>query len=317
MRAARIVGPRHAIVEEVSVPEPGEAQVRIRIAGCGVCSSNLGPWGGLPWTQYPLAPGDGGHEAWGFIDAVGPKVEGLEIGDRVAAVSYRAYAEFDVADAAAVVRIPRELWDVPFPGEAYGCALNIWRRANAASGSTIAVVGVGFLGALVTRLAAAAGAHVIAISRRESSLSLARHMGAEQVVPFTDKGTVLRAVQELTSGALCDTVFELVGKQEPLDLSAELTRTRGTLVIGGYHQDGERKVDLQLWNWRGLDVINAHERELSRYTEGIRLAMDAIGALGIEPEKLATHSYSLEQLGEALDATATKPDGFVKAVVVP
>ena len=38
----------------------------------------------------------------------------------------------------------------------------------------------------------------------------------------------------------------------------ELTRVRGRLVVAGYHQDGPRQVDMQLWNWRGLDVINAH-----------------------------------------------------------
>ncbi|HEX3594325.1 MAG TPA: zinc-binding dehydrogenase [Polyangiaceae bacterium] len=317
MRAARIVAPGHAVVEDAPIPEPKEEQVRIRISGCGVCSSNLGPWGGLPWTKYPLEPGDGGHESWGVIDALGPGVHGLELGDRVAAISYRAYAEYDVAGANAVVRLPRELWDVPFPGEAYGCAMNIFRRANVLAGSTVAVVGVGFLGALVVRLASAAGARVIGISRRESSLALARRMGASHVVPESGRSEVVRAVEELTGGELCDRVFELVGKQEPLDLAGELTGTRGTLVIGGYHQDGERRVNMQLWNWRGLDVINAHERELARYTEGVAFATEAVAALHIDPAELSTHSYPLERLGDALDATLTKPDGFVKAIVVP
>ncbi|HVW27140.1 MAG TPA: zinc-binding dehydrogenase [Polyangiaceae bacterium] len=317
MRAARIVAPGRAVVEDVPIPEPAEGQVRIRVAGCGVCASNLGPWEGLPWIRYPLEPGDGGHEAWGVVDALGPDVRGVEVGDRVAAISYRAYAEYDVAPANAVVGLPKELSDVPFPGEAYACAMNVFRRSAVIAGSTVAVVGVGFLGALVVRLAAAAGARVIAISRRASSLSLARRMGARDVVPFGPRGEVLRAVEELTNGELCDRVFELVGKQEPLDLAGELTKTHGTLVIGGYHQDGERKVNMQLWNWRGLDVINAHERELARYTEGIRLSTEALGKLHVDPAELATHAYPLERLGSALDATAGKPEGFVKAVVIP
>ena len=56
-------------------------------------------------------------------------------------------------------------------------------------------------------------------------------------------------------------MIEAVGKQWPLDLAAELTREGGRLVIAGYHQDGPRQVNMQLWNWRGFDVANAHERD--------------------------------------------------------
>jgi len=54
-------------------------------------------------------------------------------------------------------------------------------------------------------------------------------------------------------------VIEAAGQQWPLDLATELTRERGRLIIAGYHQDGPRQINMQLWNWRGLDVINAHE----------------------------------------------------------
>ena len=69
---------------------------------------------------------------------------------------------------------------------------------------------------------------------------------------------------ELTGGRFCDVVIEAVGKQWPLDLAAELAGERGRLIIAGYHQDGLRQVNMQLWNWRGLDVINAHQRDLHR-----------------------------------------------------
>jgi len=244
-------------------------------------------------------------------------VHDVKAGDRVAAISYRAYAEYDLTHRNGVVKIPPSLWDASFPGEAFGCAMNIFRRGNVQPGSRVAVVGVGFLGAIIVRLAAAAGAHVIAISRRESSLALARRMGADDLVPLGETWEVVQAVQGLTGGDLCDRVFELVGKQQALDISSELTKTRGTLVIGGYHQDGARTVNLQQWNWRGIDVINAHERELERYTEGVSIATESIPALHVDPALLCTHAYPLERLGDALDATNSKPEGFVKAVIVP
>jgi threonine dehydrogenase-like Zn-dependent dehydrogenase len=108
-----------------------------------------------------------------------------------------------------------------------------------------------------------------------------------------------------------------VGKQWPLDLAAELTRERGRLVVAGYHQDGPRQVNMWLWNWRGLDVINAHERDPKVYLRGIREAVEAVASGRLDPAPLYTHRYPLESLGEALDATRDRPDGFLKALVVP
>jgi threonine dehydrogenase-like Zn-dependent dehydrogenase len=291
--------------------------VRFRVKGCGICASNLGPWFGLPWTQYPLAPGESGHEAWGVVEDVGKEVTTVKAGDLVAAVSYNAYAEYDVAPQDALVRLPSAFTDVPFPGEPLGCAMNIYERSRIRAGQVVAIIGVGFQGAILIRLATLAGAKVIAISRRPFSLSLAREMGAAEVIPMEDHHGIIERVKEVTHGKLCDRVIEAAGKQWPLDLAAELTRTRGTLVIAGYHQDGPRQVNMQLWNWRGIDVVNAHERETMVYLNGIRSAVEAVESGRLNPLPLYTHSYPLERLGDALEATADRPVGFIKAVVSP
>jgi threonine dehydrogenase-like Zn-dependent dehydrogenase len=315
MRAAVVTGPGKVRVDDVARPEPGPGQVRLRLAGSGVCASNLTPWAGPEWMQFPTEPGALGHEGWGVIDAVGAGVEGLQAGQPVAALSYHAYAEYDVADAAAVVPLPDALAGQPFPGEPLGCAMNIFRRSEIAPGQTVAIVGIGFLGAILTRLASEAGARVIAVSRRPFSLEVARAMGAAETIPMADHEGIIGAVKELTGGAFCDRVIEAVGKQWPLDLSAELTRERGRLIIAGYHQDGPRQVNMQLWNWRGLDVINAHERDPEVYMAGIRAAVAAVTSGRLDPRPLYTHVYPLERLGEALDATRDRPEGFLKALV--
>jgi len=317
MSAAVLTGPGALRIEAVARPEPGPGQVRVRLEGCGVCASNLTPWAGPEWMQFPTEPGAMGHEGWGVIDAVGDGVDGLAVGDRVAALSYKSYADFDIADAEAVVPLPESLRDQPFPGEPLGCAMNIFRRSEIKAGQTVAIVGIGFLGALLTRLATDAGARVIAVSRRPFSLDLARDMGAAEVIPMEDHYGIIERVKALTDGAFCDVVIEAVGKQWPLDLAAELTLERGRLVIAGYHQDGPRQVNMQLWNWRGLDVINAHERDPKVYMQGIREAVEAVASGRLDPSPLYTHTYPLSRLGEALDATRDRPDGFLKALVVP
>jgi threonine dehydrogenase-like Zn-dependent dehydrogenase len=315
MRAVRVTAPGQIAVEAVAKPEPGPGQVRVRLEGSGVCASNLTPWAGPDWMQFPTEPGSLGHEGWGVVDAVDPGVAGLAVGDRVAALSYKAYAEYDLADADAVVKLPESLDGQPFPGEPLGCAMNIFRRSEIQAGQTIAIIGIGFLGAILTRLASDAGAQVIAISRRPFSLDLARRMGAAETIPMEDHTGIIERVKELTDGQFCDRVIEAVGKQWPLDLAGEITRERGRLIVAGYHQDGPRQVNMWLWNWRGLDVINAHERDPKVYIQGIREAVEAVASGRLDPSGLYTHRFPLEKLDEALNATRDRPDGFLKALV--
>ena len=316
MQAAVVTGPGRVEIIRVPRPEPGPGQIRVRMEGCGVCASNLTPWAGPDWMKFPTEPGGLGHEGWGWIDAVGPGVSLLACGDRVSILSYQGYAEFDLAAADAAVRLPETLAKVPFPGEPLGCAFNIAARSAIEPGQTVAIIGIGFLGALLTRLAAEAGARVIAISRRPFALEVARRMGAADTIMMEDHGAIIERVRHLTDGVFCDRVIEAVGKQWPLDLAGELTRERGRLIVAGYHQDGLRQVNMQLWNWRGLDVANAHERDPGIYLAGMRTAVAAVAAGRLDPTPLYTHRYRLDELAVALDATRDRPDGFLKALVM-
>ena len=315
MRAAVLAAPGEIRLTEVDMPEPGEGELRIRLEGCGVCASNLEPWAGLPWLSYPGEPGGLGHEGWGTVDALGAGVEEFAVGDRVAALSYRSFAEYDIARADMAVKLPPELDGQPFPGEPLGCAFNAFRRSDIRAGQTVAIVGVGFIGAVLTKLARDAGARVIAISRRQESLDLARRYGAAETIAMDDHWAFIERVKDLTGDALCERVIECVGKQWPLDLAGELVGFGGKLIVAGYHQDGPRQVNMQAWNWKGIDVINAHERDPAVQMQGIREAVEAVASGRLDPAPLYTGRYSLEQLGKALDATRDKPGGFVKALV--
>ena len=245
-----IVAPGVVEAREVPRPVPGPGQVRVRVEGCGVCASNLGPWAGLPWLRYPLAPGLGGHEAWGTVEEAGDGADAL-LGARVAVLGDAGWAEHVLADAATAVVLPEALDDVPFPGEAFGCAANVFARSRVSRGDTVAIVGIGFLGASLCRLASDAGATVIAVSRRDSSLALARDHGAAHAVRMDDHARVIGEVRAITRERMCERTIEAVGLQWPLDLASELTAERGTLVIAGYHQDGPRQFQLWTFTWRG------------------------------------------------------------------
>jgi threonine dehydrogenase-like Zn-dependent dehydrogenase len=316
MRAAVITAPGQMEVREVHLPEPRGHEIRVKLEGCGVCASNIPPWEGREWFHYPMKPGALGHEGWGIVDKVGGDVRGVSVGERVAFLSECSYAEYDIAASGSFVVLPAKLDGIPFPAEPLACAMNIFRRSGIQAGETVAIVGIGFLGAILTRLASDAGARVLAISRRPWSLELAKKMGAAQAIPMDDHWKIIEIVRQASKGTFCDVVIEAVGKQWPLDLAAELTKERGRLVVAGYHQDGPRQVNMQLWNWRGLDVINAHERDPKIYLQGMQEAVDAVAGGTLDPMPLYTHKLPLERLDDALNMTKERPDGFLKALIM-
>jgi threonine dehydrogenase-like Zn-dependent dehydrogenase len=295
MQAAVLTGPQRFTLHTTEVPAPGPGQVRIKLEGSGVSASSIPLWQGREWVDYPQAEGMPGHEGWGHIEALGENVSGLAVGDRVAVVSQRAFAEYDITTADAVVPLPAELDDVPFPSEPFGCAFNLFARADIRSTHTVAIIGIGFLGAVLTRLASSAGARVIALSRRTYALTMARQMGALDRVSLR-KGeplAVVARVRDLTDGKLCERVIDCVGAPEAWDLADQLTAADGRLI----------------------SVADTREQDRLPYVEGIRAAAHALASGVLNPLPLITHRYPLAKLDDAFRVASERPEGFLKAVV--
>jgi 2-desacetyl-2-hydroxyethyl bacteriochlorophyllide A dehydrogenase len=316
MRAAVIQRPRTITIVDAEPPVPGPGEVRVRIMGSGVCGSNLPVFEGRPWFTYPLAPGAPGHEGWGYVESLGAGVDDRPLGTPVAVLSQHAFADLDVADARQVVPLADGFNGTPFPAEAIACAVNVMRRSHIAAGERVAIVGIGFLGALLVRLATQHGARVTAITRRRFTLDLAASMGALQQVPLTGTATTVGDAKAANGNDEFDVVIEATGLQAALDVASQLTRTRGRLVIAGYHQDGCRTVDMQMWNWRGIDVVNAHERDPQVYVDGMREAARLVQSGALSLDRLVTHIFPIEAAAEAFRCAVERPDGFLKAAVV-
>jgi threonine dehydrogenase-like Zn-dependent dehydrogenase len=313
MIAARLNAPRRFETVEVDRAEPGCGEVRVRLTGCGVCASNIPLWEGRPWFDYPQAAGFPGHEGWGYVDEVGNDVEGLPIGAPVTLLSSHAFAQYDVVPADYVVPLPPQFAGRGLPGEPLACAINVFARAAIEPGQDVAVVGAGFLGILLIQLIGATGARVVALSRRRCSLAYASFYGADETIALNNKDDAV--VQKIAGSRGFQRVIEAAGSQQALDVASALIGDRGRLVIAGYHQDGPRQVNLQQWNWRGIDVINAHERQPSFYIAGMRTAVQAVCDGRLDPWPLMTDRFPLTRINEACATMVNRPAAFVKAIV--
>jgi threonine dehydrogenase-like Zn-dependent dehydrogenase len=315
MRSATLIEPRRFRIDSLDTPEPGAGEVRIRVRGCGVCGSDMGPWKGIPGLSYPLQPGAPGHEVFGTVESVGPGVHGLAAGQPVTALTYRAYAEYDLAQAGSVILLPESLAGRAVLGEPMACAVNVMRRSGVQEGDTVVLLGTGFLGTLLLQLLRRhRPARVVVVSRRRMDGGLAERLGVDEVLTYDDD--VCGRVGTATGGRMADVVIEATGKQAPLDLATNLTRVRGRLIVAGYHQDGPRTVNMQLWNWHGIDVINAHERDPEVYRSGMEEGVRLLAAGELDLDPLITHTFPLADIDQAFRMTEERPDGFLKSVVV-
>lgn len=308
--AAVLEAPGRFFTHNVPVEAPGAGDVLVRLEGCGVCASSLPTWEGRPWFSYPLEPGQLGHEGWGRVCAVGSGVAADWVGRRVALAADGAFASHLCAPVDALVELPAALDAQPLPLEPLGCAVRVVERAAFVPGLRVAVVGCGFLGLLVARLAGLVGAEVTALSRRSTALDLARDWALAEPHALDDP----HALAETLRGSF-DVVVEAVGLQSGLDAASALIREGGRLVIAGYHQDGLRSVNLQDWNWKALDLVNAHERDPGVLKRAMATAVERLAAGDFKLEPLLTHRYTLDQLDTAFSDLRDRPDGFLKGWV--
>lgn len=314
MKTSIIESPMHIVIRDAEIPQIGEEDVLVRLDGSGVCASNLPVWEGREWFRYPFEPGAPGHEGYGVVAATGNKAVNLSVGDRVSLISYHAYAEYDKAHVSNVVKMPETLGQTAFPGEPAACAVNVFRRSDINRDHKVLVIGAGYLGCLLIQLAKNAGAEVAVVSRRKTSLDFAKFAGADHVVGLDDCNKSLSALREIFPDGP-DRIIEATGIQTSIDLATELIRIRGKLYIAGYHQDGLRNVNMQVWNWKGIDVINAHERDPQIYIDGLREAISLTEKKILQPERFITHYVELENINDAFRMLKERPENFLKAVI--
>jgi propanol-preferring alcohol dehydrogenase len=266
MRAVRYVGPgQNFELRAVAIPAPGRGQVRVRIAACGVCRTELHLRDGL--LDLGRRDFTVGHEIAGTIDAVGDAVLPDCVGRRVVVYYYEGcgacrycrdgdeqlcpapvaqpgfttdggYAEYIVVRARNCVPLPPQIslkHAAPL-GCAGSTAVHAGKLARLVPGEWAVVHGFGGVGMAVLQYAAACGARTLAIGLGAERMQVARDMGATAVIDAAKTPDVAAAAASIT-GEGADAVFDLVGTASSMRASAAMLRRRGRLVLIGYTAD--------------------------------------------------------------------------------
>ncbi len=312
MTAYRLLDWQRADFAEVDVPEPGPGEVRIRIAGVGLCHSDLhflhAPAGAFPYS----VPFTLGHENGGLVDALGDGVTGFAVGDAVVAAGVHSCGVCDLClrghdnycargatgrgygedgGLAAFLLVPaRELVALPTLDPVVAAPLT---DAGATSyhvvkkvlpklvpGSTAVVIGAGGLGSYAVQyVRLLSAARVIAVDIAPHRLEFAREVGAHETVLSDDSSA--RRVRDLTDGAGAQAVFDFVGIDSTMRLALAAGATLGTIGIvgagGGSVPIGWGQLPLECEVFIPMGATIADLREV--------VALAETGALRIEVER--------------------------------
>lgn len=253
---------RSISLEEIPIPHPGPGEVLMKVAYCGICHSDLSLINGAIPASLPVVTQ--GHEASGTIVEVGPGVTRWKEGDRVIPSAGRpclkcrkcqrgaftdcldlhlmafaydgAWAEYHVAQASGLTKIPD---NVPMDQAAlladavstpYAAVVH---TAQVHMGNTVAVWGVGGVGAHLVQLSKLAGAvPVIAVDLNDAVLERAKRLGADYAFR-SDDPDLMKKIEDITDGRMVDIAFDAVGIQPTLRACVESLDINGKAVSIG------------------------------------------------------------------------------------
>lgn len=314
MQAAILEAPGVFRLADVPAPRIEAHQVLLRVAACGVCTSELDLWEGRAGLEgFPRSIG---HEVSGIVEEVGADVTRFKAGDHVAAwVTSQGFAEYVASDAAHCFEAQGLPLDLAL-GEPLACAVNAVEQADPRLGDDIVIIGAGFMGGLVQKLVQLRGPrHLIVADTRPDALERAAWIGATHTVDVRSD-SLADVVRTVTGGQGADVTFEVTGSQSGLDAATDATRMEGTLAIVGYHQGGPRSIPLGRWNWMAFRIANCHFRDVDTILHGMRTGMRLMRSGQVVLDDLVSHRFPIGEIDKAFQTAHDKPPGFIKATVV-
>lgn len=347
MQVARLHGPKDIrIADEQEPPPPAAGEVTLKIGAVGLCGSDLHMYeaGRIGYTTVSK-PMILGHEFMGIVAALGEGAldgnhQPLALGQRVAVEpavpcwrcelcehghpnlcpNHYFYGLFP-EDGALRERmnvsarncfpLPDALSDEAGPLlETLGVAIHAIDLAKIRVASTVAVLGAGPVGLLITRLAVLAGAaRVFAFDKFDWRLRKAKDWGATHAFNV-DECDPAGAVMDVTGGRGVDVAIEAAWADHSVQQAADMARYGGRLVLVGIAADDKLQMQHSVARRKGLTIIMSR-RMKHTYPRAIELATSG----AIKLEELVSHRFNLSQTAAAYASNLAYEPGINKVIL--
>jgi L-iditol 2-dehydrogenase len=350
MMAAMFYGPHDLRMEEVPIPSIEPDGILLQIGASTTCGTDVKIYTrGYP--EMPILPMPFGHECAGIVAQVGKDAKGVEVGERIVAgiaspcgkcywcnrnqqefcidrtyaipggaLAGGAFAEYISIPGKIVYnnlhRIPDHLsFAEAALVEPLGCALyGMEMLPELRAGDTVAINGAGPLGLFFLRLAKLRGAYVVLSGSRENRLEKAHQMGADHVIDINKEKDQIKAVYQVTGQAGPDVVIEATGRPEVWELSVNMARRGGTVMLFGGCKGGTtvtldtRKIHYDCLTIKSPSVYLQTPDILSR-------SLKLLASHDVPGKEFITQRFPLSEVVQALDYHSQSKG--LKAEIIP
>jgi len=329
-KAAYYEGNKTFSLRESEYVPPGPGEVRIEVAYCGVCGTDVHIYHGQMDRRVRI-PQVIGHEASGTVAEVGPGVENVAPGDRVVVRPLQPGEPAAVDNACTHIGQNLKFIGIDTPGamqtwwtvpaytlhrlpdavssrdaaliEPLAVACHDVRLSGLAEGEHAVVIGGGPIGLLIALVSQRKGGRVLVSEVNPQRRALAGELGLATVDPRADD--LVQTVGRFSGEAFADVVFEVSGTAAGVEAMTKLPRVRGRIVMVAIHAQPQ-PVDLFRFFWRELRMIGVRVYEPEDFDEAIGLAAE--GRLPLE--RLITQVAPLERVQELFETIDRSPAGM-------
>jgi 2-desacetyl-2-hydroxyethyl bacteriochlorophyllide A dehydrogenase len=328
VKTAVLTQPRIVEFQQIPLPDPNSGEVRVRLKMVSICGSDVHLYKG-DWQDRAPFPVRAGHEGIGFIDVLGEGVSQFAIGQRVViepnipcgncrycwrgqgnicrhkrilgVVEPGCFADYLVIPAQFVHLLPEHISDedaVLVEPTAVGWhALQV---ANLRPGDTIAVIGLGAIGLLLTHVALAVGHNVLVKDRVLAKMDLAESWGARPIQLAGEEKEVISQVAAQMGTADVVAVFECGGTTRTAQIALEAAPAGSQIVIVGLAHEPVSFIPFDITR-RGLSILTSM---IYDHPGDFRRVIELIANGTIQPSKVISCRASFDQLPETLTLAA-------------
>lgn len=317
-KRAHLTEPRQFAVASVEAT-PGEGQMLIRVASCGLCNWELNHWKGIivPKNGYPLSLG---HEYAGTVVEIGSGVTKFKIGDQVAVLGNMVgFAEYCVCNESRAIKLEDSIDPKYVLGEPLKCIVTVLDAAAPKPGDYGVVLGCGPMGQwCIQALAGNLLAGLIAIDIDDAKLDMAKQFGATAVIN-SKRENVMERLKALTNGHLADFVIEGTGLPALFNEAQNYLRNtgRGRLILMSAHETVTKDFDFRVLIEKGADVFAPHPSHSLDQMDDFRRAIALVNNGTFCVKELVSHEFKLSQIQQAFETLEHKPAGYIKGIVCP
>ncbi len=345
MKAANLYAPADIRVEQVPIPEPARGEVQIQVKACGVCGSDISRLMETGTYSFPTIPG---HEFSGVVSKLGPGVETIQPGQRVTVIPFLpcrtceyceigeyqlcdnysylgsrtngAYAEYVVAPAANVLQLPDNVsFELGAMTDPASVALHAMRKLGLKPGDTVAVFGVGPIGAFAVEWAHIMGASdVYAVDIFPQKLDVVAQLGADVCINGRDEDVVERIMSH-TGGKGVKRSVEFAGHKITQEQSLLSTAKMGSIVWGGISHSAlalqEKSVD-RILRWE-LTLAGSWNSSFAAEVSDWATALLFMQRQQIRGDELISHRLPLEALPETFEMLQARREYTNKVMFFP